>query len=92
MGQLLERLGYVRQLSFEKRRETWKIDNCTVELDSLPELGSFVEIECSSEAEVVSTRERLGLADVPAVTPSYADLVSHLLSNRGQRETTLRFA
>ena len=89
--QMMERLGYVRQLSFEKRRETWKLDKSTVELDSLPELGSFVEIECPSEAEVMKIREKLGLANVPAVTPTYADLVSHHLSDRGHRETSLRF-
>ena len=89
--QMMERLGYVRQLSFEKRRETWKLDKCTVELDSLPELGSFVEIEGPTEADVMKLREKLGLAHVPAVTPTYADLVSHHLSDRGHRETTLTF-
>ena len=89
--QMMERLGYVRQLSFEKRRETWRLDKCTVELDTLPELGSFVEIECPSEADVMRIREKLGLADVPAVTPTYADIVSHHLSDRGHRETTLKF-
>jgi adenylate cyclase class 2 len=90
--QMMERLGYVRQLSFEKRRETWQLDKCTVELDTLPELGSFVEIECPSETDVMKLREKLGLADVPAVTPTYADLVSHHLSDRGHRETILRFS
>jgi adenylate cyclase class 2 len=89
--ELFERLGYVRQLSFEKRRETWKLEKCTVELDSLPELGSFVEIECPTEAEVMRLREKLDLANVPAVMPTYADLVSHHLSDRGHRETSLAF-
>jgi predicted adenylyl cyclase CyaB len=89
--QMMERLGYVRQLSFEKRRETWRLDQCTVELDSLPELGSFVEIECPSEADVMRIREKLGLANVEPVAPTYADMVSHHLSDRGHRETTLKF-
>ena len=89
--QMMERLGYVRRLCFEKRRETWRLDECTVELDSLPELGSFVEIECPSEADVMRLREKLGLANVEPVTPTYADIVSHHLSDRGNRETTLTF-
>ena len=89
---MLERLGYVRQLSFEKRRETWRLEKAIVELDSLPELGSFVEIECPSEAEVMRIRETLGLANVEPVSPTYADLVSQHLSDRGHRETILRFA
>ena len=36
-------------------------------------------------------REKLGLANVPAVVKTYADLVAHLLSDRGQRETSLTF-
>ena len=90
--QLLERIGYVRQLSFEKRRETWKIDKCTVELDALPELGSYVEIEGGSESDVVRVREKLGLAGVAAVVPTYADLVSPHLNDRGHRETSLTFS
>src|SRR4051794_33837642 len=39
---LLERLGYQMQLSFEKRRETWKLEGCTVELDELAQIGRFV--------------------------------------------------
>src|SRR4051812_45343590 len=31
--QLLERLGFVRMLTFEKRRESWKLGGCKVELD-----------------------------------------------------------
>ena len=38
-------LGYSRVLSFEKRRESWKLGGCNVELDELPHLGTFVEIE-----------------------------------------------
>ena len=89
---MMERLGYVRQLSFEKRRETWKLDKCLVELDALPELGSFVEIEGASEAEVIRVREKLGLVDVAVVAKTYPDLVAHHLSDRGHGETTLKFA
>src|SRR5688572_16129526 len=32
-SELLERLGFVRMLSFEKRRESWKLGGCKVELD-----------------------------------------------------------
>src|SRR5688500_13617029 len=35
-AELFERLGYRRTLSFEKRRETWELDGCKVELDEVP--------------------------------------------------------
>ena len=89
---LLERLGYVRHLSFEKRRESWDLDGCMIELDSLPELGSFVEIECTSEQVVLRIRQQLGLSEVPVVAKTYPDLVAHHLSDRGSHEKTLRFS
>jgi len=42
---LLSCLGYSRILSFEKRRESWKLGGCHVELDELPHLGTYVEID-----------------------------------------------
>lgn len=89
---LLERLGYTRNLKFEKRRESWKIEKSLVELDSLPELGCFIEIEAPTQTEVLKIRERLGLSDVPGVTKTYADLVTHHLAERGVRGAALTFA
>src|SRR5205823_629760 len=34
--QILEHLGYLPMLTFEKRRERWTIDGCKIELDLLP--------------------------------------------------------
>ena len=89
--QLLEKLGYVKMLTFEKRRETWKLDKGLVELDELPHLGSFVEIEGATQAEVLKIREKLGLSAIAPITQTYADLVSHYLSDRGTREHVLTF-
>src|SRR5687768_3995745 len=66
-SQLLERLGFVRMLSFEKRRESWKLGGCKVELDELPYIGSFVEVEGPGEQPVLAVREQLGLGDRPMV-------------------------
>ena len=90
--ELLERLGYKSSLSFEKRRETWKLDKCLVELDTMPELGSFVEIECPAQNEVLKIRQKLGLDHVPPVFPTYADLVARHLSDKGSHQTALTFA
>jgi predicted adenylyl cyclase CyaB len=89
---LIERFGYVAQLTFEKRRETWRLEGSTIELDTLPELGSYVEIESPSEEQVLEIRKRLGLEHVEPVAPTYADLVSHHLTDRGAQEKRLRFS
>jgi adenylate cyclase class 2 len=89
--QLLERLGYLRTLSFEKRRESWKLDNCKVELDEVPHLGRFVEVEGPDEASVMKVREKLGLASRPIVKSSYIALLMSHLQERGQATKTVTF-
>lgn len=76
---LLGALGYHHVLSFEKRRIRYQLDGCHVELDELPIIGRFVEIEGSSEAAVLAVRAKLGLADEPNIRSSYiAMLKTHL--------------
>ena len=89
---LLERLGFVRMLSFEKRRESWKLGGCKVELDELPYLGSFVEVEGPGDQPVLAVREQLGLADRPIVKSSYIALLMGYLQERGQNRRIVTFA
>ena len=75
----LEALGYRPVLTFEKRRETWELADCKVELDELPQLGRFVEIEGPGEAAVLAVRNSLGLGGRPVIKASYvALLIDHL--------------
>ncbi len=85
---LLEALGYTRLVSFQKRRETWELNGCKVELDEIPYLGKFVEIEGPSDSTVMKTRDLLKLSDRPIVKNGYISLLlSHLEENRiRQRE------
>ena len=89
---LLERLGFARMLSFEKRRESWRLGGCKVELDELPYLGSFVEVEGPGEQPVLAVREQLGLADRPIVKSSYVALLMGYLQERGRSRKIVTFA
>jgi predicted adenylyl cyclase CyaB len=68
---LLGALGYTRVMSFDKRRERWTLDGCTVDLDTLPHLGEFVEIEGPSDTAVLAVRQKLALTDAPLIRASY---------------------
>lgn len=88
---LLGALGYHHVLSFEKRRIRYELDGCRVELDELPIIGRFVEIEGDSEAAVLAVREKLGLADEPLIRSSYiAMLKTHLQETHGS-ESMIKF-
>jgi adenylate cyclase class 2 len=90
-AKLLACLGFVKTLSFEKRRESWHLDNCKVELDELPYLGTFVEIEGPDEASVMRVRQSLNLADRPPIKYGYVAMLSGYLQERGRTERDIRF-
>ena len=74
-GTMLERLGFVEAVRFEKRRETWRLDECLVELDEVPHLGTFVEIEGRDEGRIQQVRRGLGLETAMLVRGSYIELL-----------------
>ena len=88
---LLQSLGYVIILSFEKRRETWKLGNCKIELDEVPHLGPFVEIEGPDDQSIIRAREQLNLNDRPTITEAYVGLLIEHLKSRGRSEREIRF-
>lgn len=87
---LLAALGYQPALSFQKRRESFELAGARVELDELPEMGFFIEIEAADEPAVDRVREKLGLAGEPIITSTYIDLADHLAA-AGPPRAELRF-
>ena len=83
---ILTGLGYERTLSFQKHRESFALGPARIELDELPELGFFLEIEADDEQAVQTARQQLGLADEPTVTDTYVALVAELLEGTGRNE------
>lgn len=75
MLKLLFALGYEQKLVVEKRRRLWKLGGCEVALDELPFLGSFVEIEGPDVKTIADVQTRLGLAALPAISESYAQML-----------------
>jgi adenylate cyclase, class 2 len=88
---LLESLGFARVLTFQKRRESWMLEGCHVELDELPHLGVFVEIEGPKEQSVMKARELLQLGDRPLIKASYIALLLTHLQERGINDRVVTF-
>jgi len=87
----LKCLGYTRVMSFEKRRQSWKFDGCRIELDEIPFLGTYVEIEGPSDQVVMATREKLGLGGRPIVRASYVALIMTYLQEHGHTDRVVKF-
>jgi adenylate cyclase class 2 len=89
---LLEALGYAQKLSFEKWRESWELLDCHVELDELPHIGSFVEIEGPSDDAVMKARIAIGLSDRPIIKTSYIAMLVEYLRERQIERSTITFS
>ena len=81
MEEILGRLGFTRTAAVEKERETYTVKACSVALDEVRGLGSFVEIEAPAgmagdEAVALIGRVR-GMLGVTGeeMTLSYLELV-----------------
>ena len=87
---LLGEVGFEQSLVFEKRRESWVLDECCVELDVLPLLGTFVEVEGPSEAAIGKVVEKLGLAGADLVNGAYPILLREYLEQTGNCSREIR--
>lgn len=78
---ILRGLGYTRELVFEKRRETWRMGDCTIELDELPVLGRYVEVEGPSSRAIQDVLKALNLDATKSITESYVAMLAEKAPN-----------
>jgi adenylate cyclase class 2 len=69
---ILRALGYTPALVYEKRRESWRLDEVEVVIDELP-FGWFAEIEGAADA-IIEAERRLALEAASAEHRTYPDL------------------
>lgn len=81
--ELLLAIGFVEILAYQKRRESWQFCSCRIELDELPHLGRFVEIEGPDQQTIVEARRRLGLAEVAVADQSYLAMLLGYVERQG---------
>jgi adenylate cyclase, class 2 len=84
-------LGFQKILSFEKRRHKWKLDKCSIELDELPHLGVYVEVEGPDEPAVMRVRDQLGLGKAALIKSSYIAMLMAHLQESGSHERSVTF-
>ncbi len=75
MTEILLGAGWRVFMRIEKRRRSFRLGQAEIELDELPMLGGFVEIEAPSETLLHEVRRKIGLPDEP-ISESYLHLLS----------------
>ena len=78
---ILDRLGFTRTAEVNKWRENYQLDTASVSLDSVDELGTFVEIEVLAErddnaaaAQIERISKEIGVEGEP-ILASYLELL-----------------
>jgi len=72
---LLEALGLKPFIAYTKKRNSWRYKNCTIEVDEIPDIGNFVEIEGPDKEAIDDVLNSLNLADKPIITKSYLEMI-----------------
>jgi adenylate cyclase class 2 len=75
MSAILEAVGFTAALVYEKRRETWILDETEIVIDELP-FGLFMEVE-GKESEIELTEHRLGIEGFEPENATYPQLTKH---------------
>jgi adenylate cyclase class 2 len=88
VAQLFKGLGLSPVVTIQKRRSRYAMGRCSVELDELPLLGTFVEIEGPSEAAIGSVIKKLGI-EGPHIRESYLALVTGHPKAKGKKRFLL---
>ncbi|MBK8269765.1 MAG: class IV adenylate cyclase [Planctomycetes bacterium] len=88
---ILGALGYRPKIIFEKRRETWRLGPCNVELDELPKLGLFIEVEGPNEASIDEVLALLDLTGRTSMGESYVSLLMEGRMPEAGRHCEFRF-
>ena len=75
LARMLEGVGFVQVLRYEKRRESWELDGCRIEMDEPARLGLFVEIEGPNERTILAVQRKLRLDQSREVLTSYVGML-----------------
>lgn len=92
MIEILGALGFVERFIFEKKRESWRLADCRVELDEVATLGLFVEVEGPNEEAIESTMALLGLGESELIRKSYVAMLAESVPSPANYPLEFRFS
>ena len=84
LAEILRFLGLEASVTIQKRRSTYTLGSSLVELDELPVIGKFVEIESPSRSALESACRRLGL-EGNRITDHYVALLGRAVGGFNRR-------
>lgn len=67
-NEILNRLGYKARNYQENKRHSFELNGVSIEIDSWPLIPTYVEVEGSSESEVIETLKKLDIDESKVTT------------------------
>lgn len=89
--QIMLACGLERKMTLQKKRGTYKLGRALVELDTLPAIGRFVEIEGPNQSVIDEVAATLKLQGPPE-SSSYAAMLAQHCRQNGLPEANATFA
>jgi len=90
MTHILHAFGLEVTVSLQKRRASYRLGPCVVELDELPLIGRYVEIEGPGEKHIHAVARQLALQGEP-ITDHYVSMISRACRKAGVDCKHIRF-
>lgn len=87
---ILREFGLRETLTIQKRRASYALGKCFVELDELPLIGCFVEIEVPEIEDIARVRDQLKLTGLE-VADHYVNLMLAAAGKAGHKRRTFTF-
>ena len=82
MRSILEAIGFIARLVYEKRRQTWQLGDTEIVIDELP-FGLFMEIE-GTEDGISAVERELGIENLEMESSTYPQLTRKLGKRIGE--------
>jgi predicted adenylyl cyclase CyaB len=75
MCRILSVVGFKQNFSFQKKRLSFRFKECAVEIDCLPRLGYFCEVEGKNVKQISKVVKAIGLKDEECISDGYPSLL-----------------
>ena len=96
MKNILIAMGYEKVFSFEKKRITYELiignKKCLVEIDELPLLGFYCEVEGNSNKTIDTALKHLELSKEKPITTGYVRLLQNLTGKGNKSVPNITFS
>ena len=89
--EMIKSLGFKKIFEYEKKRQLWEIGECFVCLDTVPLIGTFVEVEGPGDEQIQKVMSKLFPTDLEHINTGYPKMLKNKLKELGKDKDKVTF-